>query len=84
MLKIIKKAKLVVSLQMLEQSELTKLAERGIESPTGLIEDLLTPLQKLASELGLGEDEKKIESLITKVKGKTNLNQLTSRRESNI
>jgi hypothetical protein len=59
-------------------SELTKLAERGIESPTGLIEDLLTPLQKLASELGLGEDEKKIESLITKVKGKTNLNELTS------
>ena len=40
-------------------SELTKLAERGIESPTGLIENLLTPLQKLASELGLGEDEKK-------------------------
>jgi hypothetical protein len=59
-------------------SELTKLAERGIESPTGLIEDLLTPLQKFASELGLGEDEKKIESLITKVKGKTNLNELTS------
>jgi hypothetical protein len=59
-------------------SELTKLAERGIESPTGLIENLLTPLQKLASELGLGEDEKKIESLITKVKGKTNLNELTS------
>jgi hypothetical protein len=58
-------------------SELTKLAERGIESPTGLIEDLLTPLQKLSSELGLGEDEKKIESLITSVKGKTNLNQLT-------
>jgi hypothetical protein len=59
-------------------SELTKLAERGIESPTGLIEDLLTPLQKFASELGLGEDEKKIESLITSVKGKTNLNELTS------
>jgi hypothetical protein len=59
-------------------AELTKLAERGIESPTGLIEDLLTPLQKFASELGLGEDEKKIESLITKVKGKTNLNELTS------
>jgi hypothetical protein len=59
-------------------AELTKLAERGIESPTGLIEDLLTPLQKLTSELGLGEDEKKIESLITKVKGKKNLNELTS------
>jgi hypothetical protein len=59
-------------------AELTKLAERGIESPTGLIENLLTPLQKFASELGLGEDEKKIESLITKVKGKTNLNELTS------
>jgi hypothetical protein len=58
-------------------SELTKLAERGIESPTGLIEDLLTPLQKFASELGLGEDEKKIESLITSVKAKKNLNQLT-------
>ena len=59
-------------------SELVKLAERGINAPTGLIEDLLTPLQKLASELGLGEDEKKLEGLITSVKGKTNLNELTS------
>jgi hypothetical protein len=59
MLKIIKKGEAGRKSSDVRTSELTKLAERGIESPTGLIEDLLTPLQKLASELGLGEDEKK-------------------------
>ena len=55
-------------------SELYKLAERGIDAPTGLIENLLTPLQKISSELGLGEQYDK---LATSIKGKKSLNELT-------
>lgn len=55
-------------------SELLKLADRGIESPTGLIENLLTPIQKISSELGLGEQYDK---LATSIKGKKDLNELT-------
>lgn len=55
-------------------SELLKLADRGIDSPTGLVENLLTPLQKISSELGLGE---KYDQLATSIKGKKNLNELT-------
>ena len=55
-------------------SELYKLAERGIDAPTGLIEKLLTPLQKISSELGLGEQYDK---LSTSIKGKKSLNELT-------
>ena len=55
-------------------SELYKLAERGIEAPTGLIEKLLTPLQKISSELGLGEQYDK---LATSIKGKKSLSELT-------
>jgi hypothetical protein len=55
-------------------TELSKLAERGIESPTGLIENLLTPLQKVASELNLGEQYDK---LSTSLKGKKSLSELT-------
>ena len=36
-------------------SELYKLAEKGFEAPTGLVENFLTPFQKVISELGLGE-----------------------------
>ena len=56
-------------------SELMKLAERGIDSPTGLIENLLTPLQKVASELGLGE---KYEDLSKSIQGKKTVNELTN------
>ena len=55
-------------------SELYKLAERGIDAPTGLIEKLLTPLQKISSELGLGEQYDK---LATSIKGKKSLSELT-------
>lgn len=55
-------------------SELVKLAERGIDAPTGLIEKLLTPLQKISSELGLGEQYDK---LATSIKGKKSLSELT-------
>ena len=55
-------------------SELYKLAERGIDAPTGLIEKLLTPLQKISSELGLGEQYDK---LSTSIKGKKSLSELT-------
>ena len=55
-------------------SELYKLAEKGIDAPTGLIEKLLTPLQKISSELGLGEQYDK---LATSIKGKKSLSELT-------
>ena len=59
-------------------SELMKLAERGIDSPTGLIENLLTPLQKISSELGLGE---KYEDLSKSIQGKKTVNELTNKEK---
>lgn len=56
-------------------SELMKLAERGIDSPTGLIENLLTPLQKISSELGLGE---KYNDLSKSIQGKKTVDELTN------
>lgn len=48
-------------------TELFKLAKKGFDSPTGLIENFLTPIQKIASELGLGE---RYDKLVTEIKGK--------------
>jgi len=54
-------------------SELYKLAQKGFEAPTGLVENFLTPFQKVISELGLGE---KYDKLVTDYKGK-NFNELS-------
>jgi len=55
--------------------ELYKLADLGLKSPTGLIENFLTPFQKIAYEIGLGGA---YEDFSKKVGAKKDLTELTT------
>ncbi len=55
--------------------ELYKLADVGLKSPTGLVENFLTPFQKIAYEIGLGGA---YEDLSKKIGAKKDLTELTT------
>ena len=55
--------------------ELYKLADMGLKSPTGLVENFLTPFQKIAYEIGLGGA---YEDLSKKIGAKKDLTELTT------
>lgn len=55
--------------------ELYKLADLGLKSPTGLIENFLTPFQKIAYDIGLGGA---YEDLSKRVGAKKDLTELTT------
>lgn len=55
--------------------ELYKLADKGQKTPTGLVENFLTPFQKIAFDLGLGTN---YDSLTEKIKGKKEISELTT------
>ena len=56
-------------------TELYKLADMGLKSPTGLVENFLTPFQKIAYEIGLGGA---YEDLSKKIGAKKDLSELTT------
>lgn len=55
--------------------ELYKLADKGQKTPTGLVENFLTPFQKIAFDLGLGSN---YDNLTEKIKGKKEISELTT------
>jgi hypothetical protein len=47
-------------------TELYKLSQKGFEAPTGLVEEFLTPFQKVFSELGLSEQFRNLQGRVSK------------------
>lgn len=56
-------------------TELYKLADKGMKSPTGLVENFLTPFQKIAYEIGAGQA---YEDLTKRIGAKKDISELTT------